>query len=104
MPRSPRKVATLRDALAPGSYLAIGHATSDGNPAVAKSFEKVYSRSVAAGMNVRSRAEIERFFDGFDLLDPGVTYIPRWRPGAPGEAQSGPGDFWGELVGAGRKG
>jgi hypothetical protein len=99
-----QKVATLRDALAPGSYLVIGHATDEGNPRIAKSFEKVYNRAVSTGVNVRSRAEILRFFDGFDLLEPGVVYIPQWRPDAPGEAQSDPGDFWGELVGAGRKG
>ena len=40
-------VATLRDALAPGSYLVLGHGTDEGSPAVAQATEKVYNRSVA---------------------------------------------------------
>jgi S-adenosyl methyltransferase len=28
---------------------------------------------------MRSRAEILRFFDGFDLVEPGLVYIPEWR-------------------------
>jgi hypothetical protein len=98
-----QKVAALRDALAPGSYLVIGHATDEGNPQIAKAFEKVYNRRVTTDVHVRSHAQALRFFDGFDLLDPGVVYIPQWRPDAPAEAATGPGELWGELVGAGRK-
>jgi hypothetical protein len=43
-----------------------------------------------------------RFFDGFDLVDPGLVYIGEWRPGAPGPAAGEPDQFWG-LVGIGRK-
>jgi hypothetical protein len=97
------KVTTLRDALAPGSYVVIGHATDEGNPKIAKAFEKVYNRRVSTNVNVRSRSQILRFFDGFEFLDPGLVYIPQWRPGSPGEPTIGPGDLWGELVGSGRK-
>jgi hypothetical protein len=98
-----RIVGTLRDALPPGSYVVVGHATSAGNPAVAQAFEKVYNRSVSTQVHVRSRDEILRFFDGFELLDPGLVYIPQWRLDSPGDAPGDPGKFWGELVGAGRK-
>jgi S-adenosyl methyltransferase len=95
--------ADLRDpGLAPGSYLAIGHATNEGNPQVAQAFEKVYNRRVPTQVNVRSRAEILRFFDGFDLVDPGLVYIP-WRLDSPGDVPADPGKFWGELVGVARK-
>jgi SAM-dependent methyltransferase len=95
-------VATLRDALAPGSYLAICHGTSEGTPVGLRAAEKVYNRSVATSVHVRPRADILAFFDGFDLVDPGLVYIPEWRPDAPQDVPEDPGTFWG-LVGVGRK-
>ena len=98
-----RIVATLRDALAPGSYLVLCHVTDHGQPAVMQAAEKVYNRSVATQIHVRSRAEIMRFFDGFDLVDPGLVSIPLWRPDPPADASSDPSQFWGGLVGVARK-
>jgi hypothetical protein len=51
---------------------------------------------------VRSRAEILRFFDGFDIVDPGLVSIPQWRPDSPGDVPGDLSKFWG-LVGVGRK-
>ncbi len=96
-------VATLRDALPPGSYLALGHATREGNPAVAQAFETVYNRSVSTQVHVRSRDEILGFFDGFELLDPGLVYIPQWRLDSPTEPPGDSSKFWGELVGVAYK-
>ena len=98
-----RIVATLRDALAPGSYLVLCHVTDHGKPAVMQAAEKVYNRSVATQIHVRSRAEIMRFFDGFDLVDPGLVPIPLWRPDSPADVPSDPSQFWGGLVGVARK-
>jgi SAM-dependent methyltransferase len=95
-------VATLRDALAPGSYLVLCHATNESRPAVAQAAEKVYNRSVATQVHMRSRAQIAAFFDGFDLVDPGLVYIPLWRPDSPGNVPGDPGKLWG-LVGVARK-
>ncbi len=81
----------------------MGHATSEGNPAVAQAFEKVYNRSVSTQVHVRSRDEILRFFDGFELLDPGLVYIPEWRLDSPSDAPGDSSKFWGELVGVARK-
>src|SRR6185312_8833177 len=64
-------VATLRDALAPGSYLVLCHGTDEGTPEVARAVAKVYNRGVDTALHLRSRAEIMRFFDGFELVDPG---------------------------------
>ena len=97
-----RIVARLRDALAPGSYLVIGHGTDEGKPVVVQAAKKMYNRSVSTQMHVRSRAEILRFFDGFDLVDPGLVYVPLWRPDSPADVPSDPGKYW-CLVGAGRK-
>jgi SAM-dependent methyltransferase len=66
-----RIVATLRDALRPGSYLVLAHATNEAKPAVAQAAEKVYNRSVTTNILMRSRADVLRFFDGFGLVDPG---------------------------------
>jgi|SRR5450755_879703 SAM-dependent methyltransferase len=97
-----RIVATLRDALAPGSYLVLSHATNESKPAVAQAAEKVYNRSATTRVQTRSRAQILRFFDGFDLVDPGLVFIPQWRPDSPSDVPTDPGQFWG-LVGVARK-
>jgi len=94
-----RIVATLRDALAPGSYLVLCHGTDEGKPEVAQATEKVYSRGVSTDIHMRSRAEIMRFFDGFELVDPGLVDIPMWRPDSPAD----PTQFWGGLVGVALK-
>ena len=96
-------VATLRDALAPGSYLVLAHATDDSRPVVAQAAEKVYNHSVSAQARMRSRADILRFFDGFDLVDPGLVHIPRWRPDPPAEVTGDAARFW-VLAGVARKG
>jgi hypothetical protein len=94
-------VARLRDALAPGSYLVLCHATSESKPEVARAIEKVYTRNVTAGSRIRSRAEIQRFFDGFGLLDPGLVYMPEWRPDSPADDPADPSQLW-ALAGVGR--
>ncbi len=95
-------VATLRDALAPGSFLALSHLNNEGRPDLARATTTVYNRSVATGVHMRSHAEIGRFFDGFDLVDPGLVYIPQWRPDSPGDVPDDPSKFW-VLVGVGQK-
>ena len=93
-------VATLRDALAPGSYLVLGHLTDENRPAVAHAAEKVYNRSVTTNIHLRSRTDIRRFFDGFDLVDPGLVYIPHWRPDSPADVPDDGSRSW-ALVGVG---
>lgn len=62
-------VATLRAALAPGSYLVISHMLdAEERKADGSQVKQVYSRS-SAGLNLRTKDEILRFFDGFELLD-----------------------------------
>ena len=95
-------VAVLRDTLAPGSYLAICHATSDGRPAVTQAMDKVYRSSVQAGGTIRGRADILRFFDGFELVEPGLVNVPLWRPDSPADVPADPERFW-VLAGVGVK-
>ena len=71
-----RVVRTLRDKLAPGSYIAISHMTYEGvPPETVESF-----KNLGAEPRVRTRAEIAQFFDGCELVEPGVVHIPLWRP------------------------
>lgn len=96
-------VAALRDSLAPGSYLVLCHGTEEGAPCVAQAAEKVYRRAASAGLRMRSRPEIARFFDGFDLVDPGLVAIPYWRPDSSAGNPADPGKFWGGLAGVAHK-
>jgi hypothetical protein len=95
-------VATLRDALAPGSYLVICHACRDEQPSLATSFESVYNSRVTAQLAMRSRDEIAGLCGGFTLLEPGLVWIPEWRPDSPGDVPADPSRYW-ALVGVGRK-
>ncbi len=71
--------ARLLAALPSGSYLALSHLTGDFDPAAWAGVVEVYRRS-GVTMQVRPRPDIERFFAGLDLIDPGVVSLPQWRP------------------------
>lgn len=55
-------VATLREALVPGSHVVIVHACRDGRPEVTSSFEKVHNERVSAQLHMRTREEIKGLF------------------------------------------
>lgn len=96
-------VATLRDPLAPGSYLVVSHGTSENDPALAQAAEKLYNRSASSQAHARTRGEILRLFDGFILVDPGLVYVPLWRPDSPDDVPGNPRRF-ANLAGVARKG
>jgi O-methyltransferase involved in polyketide biosynthesis len=94
-------VRKLLDAVPPGSFLVMVHASSDIHPDQEAEMTRRYNESGAAQMRTRSRAEIAEFFTGLEMIDPGVTSIPEWlqagRPEATGtSALAG-------YVGVGRK-
>ncbi|MET7392428.1 SAM-dependent methyltransferase [Dactylosporangium sp. NPDC005572] len=78
-------VRRLLDALPKGSYLVASHATSDYLPP--ELVADISSGRHGQG-RLRTRAEVERFFDGLDLVSPGVVPLPEWR--AEGEPQPRP--------------
>jgi S-adenosyl methyltransferase len=94
-------IATLREAMAPGSYLVICHACRDASPGLAAQHETVYSSRVAAQLCLRTREQISQFFDGFTLIEPGVTWLPQWRPNHPDDVPEDPWKYWG-LAGVAR--
>ncbi|GAA4389675.1 SAM-dependent methyltransferase [Actinomadura verrucosospora] len=87
----PGIVAALRDAAAPGSALVVSHLTDEAQPTKTAAIGKLYDRATSPAVS-RSHAEILRFFDGWDLLDPGLVYVPLWRPDE-GEAVTDPERF-----------
>jgi hypothetical protein len=77
-------VARLISAFPAGSYLALSHATADGvPPSAVQAGMDVYERATER-VYPRSRAEIERFFDGLELMPPyehcppAVAYVGEW--------------------------
>jgi SAM-dependent methyltransferase len=98
-----RIVGALKDALAPGSYLALTHGTEEGKPDIAHAAEKVYQRAATADLRMRPRADILRLFDGLELIEPGLVTSPQWHPESPADLPEDPGKFWGGLAGVGRK-
>ncbi|MET7337533.1 SAM-dependent methyltransferase [Nonomuraea sp. NPDC005650] len=76
----PREVvASLHDAMAPGSYLVMSHCTSDARAAAVETITEVY-RGTNAPLTPRSRERIAELFEGFELVDPGLVWLPEWRP------------------------
>ena len=73
-------VAAFRDAMAPGSYLMLSHASLRAESAerVELAAEK-YSQTVAP-MKLRTLDDVTRLLDGFDIVEPGVVYCSQWRP------------------------
>jgi hypothetical protein len=81
-----RAVAWVRDRIAPGSYLVISHITSDGtDPAAMSTIQDAYKEATAPAV-FRDTPGIARFFDGFDLAEPGLAEVCRWRNPGPAPA------------------
>jgi hypothetical protein len=78
-------VRTLLEALPAGSYLTLTHATADFAPTEADRAAAIYqARGIPT--QARSKTDVERFFTGLDLVDPGVTLAHRWRPDQGGDS------------------
>jgi hypothetical protein len=96
-------VRTLRDVLAPGSYLVISHGTADGmSSETSEQMGRLYSRTTDP-VTPRPRSEIERFFDGLELVDPGLVYVPLWRPEGPDDLLLAEPERCVSFAGVGRK-
>jgi hypothetical protein len=76
-------VGTLMAAVPPGSYLALSQVASDIQAAQMAEAAKRYNRLARETQRHRTHDEVARFFDGLDLLDPGLVPVQQWRPGAP---------------------
>ncbi|MEV6503258.1 SAM-dependent methyltransferase [Streptomyces prunicolor] len=74
-----RIVGELLDSLPPGSYVALSHATGDFDPETWERVVDVYRKGGTAAQ-VRSRAEFTSFFEGLELVAPGIALAAHWHP------------------------
>jgi SAM-dependent methyltransferase len=73
-------VQQFRDAVVPGSYLALSHLTNEGGHRKAAQALFEMSQNWSAPLVPRSREDITQFFDGFELVDPGLVAPAQWKP------------------------
>jgi len=74
-------VGQFRDAVAPGSYLALTHMTGEAHPEAAEGlFRMTQDLHWNTPLISRDRTDIARFFGGFTLVEPGLVSPARWRP------------------------
>ncbi|MFF3371682.1 SAM-dependent methyltransferase [Streptomyces sp. NPDC002680] len=72
-------VTELMAALPSGSYLSVNDGSAGIDP-VFEQAQNAYNESGAVPYNLRTVEEITSYFDGLELLDPGVVSVPLWRP------------------------
>ena len=88
-------VAALLDAVPSGSYLTVSHLGTDLlDPERQRDLEGVTGRMSRQQMTWRDREQVERFFTGTDLVEPGLVRVERWRPPAGGAGRS---SVWGAV-------
>ena len=74
-------VRQFRDAVVPGSYLALSHMTNETHEQAAQAvFQMTQDLHWNTPLISRSRADIARYFDGFTLVEPGLVTPAQWRP------------------------
>ena|SRR5437870_2971585 len=75
-------VGRLRDALAPGSYVVMSQPTNDSRTDEADKVETLIAQ-LPGTFRYATRPSFERLFDGWELVDPGVVWVPEWHPDSP---------------------
>jgi hypothetical protein len=90
-------VRRLVEAVPAGSYLVISHPASDIQAAAMASATTRLNQLMAQRAKPRSRDAVTAFFDGLDLVEPGVIRCPEWRPDRPEDA-AGKSTMWGGVA------
>jgi S-adenosyl methyltransferase len=80
-------IQTFRRRLPAGSFLAVSHATHELHPPELTAAHRALYQQTATPMTMRSRAEVQSLFDGFELVPPGVVLIEQWHPGPDADTQ-----------------
>lgn len=81
-------VGQLMDAVPAGSYLTLPQVASDIQAEQMAEAAKQYNRLARETQRHRDRAEVARFFDGLDLVEPGLVPVQQWRPAFELEARA----------------
>jgi trans-aconitate methyltransferase len=90
-------VRRLMEAVPRGSYLVISHPASDLQAAAMAGMATRLNELMAQRVKPRGKDEVTAFFDGLDLVEPGVIRCPEWRPGRPDDA-AGKSTMWGGVA------
>ncbi|WP_169984856.1 SAM-dependent methyltransferase [Microbispora sp. H10836] len=72
-------VARWRDRMAPGSHVAISNMAAESDAEAVEGL-RAATAGTPADSTFRTRGELLRFFDGFELVEPGMVPVQRWRP------------------------
>jgi hypothetical protein len=86
-------VGQLMAAVPSGSYLALSHPARDIHAAEMAAMADRLNAMMAEKVTFRSQAEVQPFFAGLELVEPGMTNVPDWRPESDEEASS-PAALW----------
>jgi hypothetical protein len=92
-----RLVADLVAAVPSGSYLALSHPAKDIEAEKMAAMAERLNMMMAEKVTFRGQQEVARFFDGLELVEPGMVNVPLWRPGSAEEASS-PAALWGGVA------
>ncbi len=76
-----RVMAVLRDAMPAGSFVILCIGTSNGGAGIARDWDKAYC--CVAKMYLHSREQIEGYFTGLEIVEPGLIEARNWRPRRP---------------------
>jgi hypothetical protein len=76
-------VARYLSAVPSGSYLAVAHLTADINPDEMNEVSNRLNAAMREPFVLRPRSDVARFFDGLDLVEPGLVQVEEWKPDAP---------------------
>ena len=89
-------VARIMDAVPSGSYLAISHPGSDlYDRETLDDLKGVATRKITSmQLAMRGREQVARFFDGMDLVEPGLVRLDEWRPGLRAVGDAGKATLW----------
>jgi hypothetical protein len=90
-------VRRIMAAVPPGSYLVISHPAADIQAAAMAGMATRLNQLMAQRVKPRTKAEVTAFFDGLNLVEPGVIRCPEWRPDRP-EGAAGKSTMWGGVA------
>ena len=90
-------VSTLLAAVPPGSYLALSHPAKDIDAEAMAKMADSLNKMMAEKVTFRDRPAVARFFDGLELVEPGMVQASKWRPANEAEAAS-PAALWGGVA------
>ncbi|HTR90918.1 MAG TPA: SAM-dependent methyltransferase [Trebonia sp.] len=90
-------VRRIIEAIPAGSYVVISHPASDIQAAAMAGMATRLNQLMAQRVKPRSKEAVTAFFDGLDLIEPGVIRCPEWRPDRPEDA-AGKSTMWGGVA------